>query len=140
MSGHLRAPSNGDLSNTYRRVKKATAVLLLLLIGADAPLVIDQPEDDLDNAFISESIVQELRASKKSRQFVFATHNANIPVLADAELIAGLVPQGEAGAGHSTIPLETVSSIDMPNVRDSVGEVVEGGREAFDTQRVKYGY
>ncbi|MGC2632657.1 MAG: AAA family ATPase [Candidatus Cybelea sp.] len=120
--------------------QRATAVLLLLLIGADAPLVIDQPEDDLDNAFISESIVQELRSSKRNRQFIFATHNANIPVLADAELIAGLVPEGEAGSGHATIPLETVGSIDMPNVRDLVGQVLEGGREAFDTRRVKYGY
>ncbi|HEY1682153.1 MAG TPA: AAA family ATPase [Candidatus Tumulicola sp.] len=120
--------------------QRATAVLLLLLIGTNAPLVIDQPEDDLDNAFISESIVRELRLSKKSRQFVFATHNANIPVLADAELIAGLFPEGEAGSGHAAIPIETVGSIDLPSVRDLVGQVLEGGRDAFDTRRVKYGY
>src|SRR5690606_27129286 len=70
--------------------QKATAVLLLLLLEANAPLVIDQPEDDLDNRFITESIVPKMREEKRRRQFVFATHNANIPVLGDAELIVGL--------------------------------------------------
>jgi len=62
--------------------QKATAVLLLLLLESDAPLVVDQPEDDLDNRFIADSIVPTMRDEKKKRQFIFSTHNANIPCLA----------------------------------------------------------
>ena len=69
--------------------QKATAILLLLLLESDAPLVVDQPEDDLDNRFITEGIVPRMREEKRRRQFLFATHNANIPVLGDAELIVG---------------------------------------------------
>ena len=70
--------------------QKATAVLLLLLLESDAPLIVDQPEDDLDNHFIADCIVPAMREEKRKRQFVFSTHNANIPVLGDAEQIVGL--------------------------------------------------
>ena len=60
--------------------QKATAVLLLLLLESDAPLVVDQPEDDLDNRFITEGVVPRMREEKQRRQFIFSTHNANIPV------------------------------------------------------------
>lgn len=66
--------------------QKATAVLLLLLLDSPGPLLIDQPEDDLDNRFITDGIVPQIKREKRRRQFVFATHNANIPVLGDAEL------------------------------------------------------
>ena len=69
--------------------QKATAVLLLLLLESDAPLIVDQPEDDLDNRFITQGVVPRMREEKRRRQFIFSTHNANIPVLADAELILG---------------------------------------------------
>ena len=81
--------------------QKATAVLLLLLLESDAPLIVDQPEDDLDNRFITEGVVPRMRAEKQRRQFVFSTHNANIPVLGDAELIVGLTASGEAERGHA---------------------------------------
>jgi hypothetical protein len=77
--------------------QKATAVLLLLLLESTAPLIIDQPEDDLDNRFIAESIVPAMRQEKRKRQFVFSTHNANIPVLGDSEQIVGLTPVAEGG-------------------------------------------
>jgi ATPase subunit of ABC transporter with duplicated ATPase domains len=120
--------------------QKATAVLLLLLLESDAPLVVDQPEDDLDNRFITEGIVPKMREEKRRRQFVFATHNANIPVLGDAELILGLQAAGEAGQGKAEIPREHMGSIDSEAVRDLVGEVLEGGRAAFEMRRLKYGY
>ena len=63
------------------------AVLLLIMQASDAPLLVDQPEDDLDNRFIYDDVVKRLRAAKSHRQFVVATHNANIPVLGDAEQI-----------------------------------------------------
>lgn len=121
--------------------QKATAVLLLLLLESDAPLVVDQPEDDLDNRFITEGIVPKMREEKRRRQFIFATHNANIPVLGDAELIVGLTASGEAGQeGKSRIPKEHMGSIDARSVRELVEEVLEGGREAFEMRRLKYGF
>jgi DNA repair ATPase RecN len=121
--------------------QKATAVLLLLLLESDAPLVVDQPEDDLDNRFITEGVVPKMREEKRRRQFVFATHNANIPVLGDAELIVGLTASGEAGQeGRARIPKEHMGSIDARPVRELVEEVLEGGREAFEMRRLKYGF
>jgi DNA repair ATPase RecN len=121
--------------------QKATAVLLLLLLESDAPLVVDQPEDDLDNRFITEGVVPKMREEKRRRQFVFATHNANIPVLGDAELIIGLAASGEAGQeGKAGIRQEHMGSIDARSVRELVEEVLEGGRAAFEMRRMKYGF
>lgn len=121
--------------------QKATAVLLLLLLEGDAPLIVDQPEDDLDNRFVTDTIVPRMRAEKRRRQFVFATHNANIPVLGDAEQIVGLSPAGDA-VGDGTIKLrpEHMGSIDSRPVREMVEEVLEGGKEAFERRRAKYGF
>lgn len=120
--------------------QKATAVLLLLLLESDAPLVVDQPEDDLDNRFITESVVPRMREEKQRRQFVFSTHNANIPVLGDAELIVGLTASGEADGGRARLRPEHVGSIDSRPVRELVEEILEGGKEAFERRRRKYGF
>ncbi len=120
--------------------QKATAVLLLLLLESDAPLIVDQPEDDLDNRFITEGIVPRMREEKQRRQFIFSTHNANIPVLGDAEMILGLSASGEAGGGSARIALEHMGSIDSQSVRELVEEILEGGRDAFETRRRKYGF
>ncbi|MBI4493241.1 MAG: AAA family ATPase [Chloroflexi bacterium] len=120
--------------------QKATAVLLLLLLESDAPLIVDQPEDDLDNRFITEGIVPRMREEKQRRQFVFSTHNANIPVLGDAELIVGLSASGEAERGHARMAPEHMGSIDSRPVRELVEEILEGGKEAFELRRRKYGF
>ena len=120
--------------------QKATAVLLLLLLESDAPLVIDQPEDDLDNRFITESVVPRMREAKRNRQFVFSTHNANIPVLGDAEMILGMMASGEAATGRGRVPIEHMGSIDAPKVRQVVEELLEGGRDAFERRRRRYGF
>ena len=120
--------------------QKATAVLLLLLLESDAPLVIDQPEDDLDNRFITDGVVPRIREEKRRRQFVFSTHNANIPVLGDAELILGLDASGEASDGQAFIVPEHRGSIDSPSVRILVEEILEGGKNAFEIRRRKYGF
>jgi len=117
--------------------QKATAVLLLLLLDSDAPLVVDQPEDDLDNRFITESIVPKMREEKRRRQFVFATHNANIPVLGDAELIVGLAARSDGNGG---LTAKHMGAIDSRGVRELVEEVLEGGRRAFELRRQKYGF
>jgi hypothetical protein len=120
--------------------QKATAVLLLLLLESDAPLVVDQPEDDLDNRFITEGVVPRMRDEKQRRQFIFSTHNANIPVLGDAELIVGLSASGEAEHGRARIAPEHMGSIDAQPVRELVEEILEGGKEAFERRRRKYGF
>ncbi len=120
--------------------QKATAVLLLLLLESDAPLIVDQPEDDLDNRFITEGVVPRMREEKQRRQFVFSTHNANIPVLGDAELIIGLSASGEAERGHARIAPEHMGSIDSKPVRELMEEILEGGKEAFEMRRRKYGF
>ena len=120
--------------------QKATAVLLLLLLESEAPLVVDQPEDDLDNRFITESVVPIMRQEKRRRQFVFSTHNANIPVLGDAELILGLAASGEAKDGRAKIAREHMGSIDSKSVRELVEDILEGGKDAFEIRRSKYGF
>lgn len=120
--------------------QKATTILLLLLLESDAPLIIDQPEDDLDNFFIAEGIVPRMREEKLRRQFIFSTHNANIPVLGDAELIVGLRASGEAAEGRGEIPVEWMGSIDDEKVRLNVEQILEGGRDAFEIRRAKYGF
>ncbi|MEA2238446.1 MAG: hypothetical protein QOC81_3170 [Thermoanaerobaculia bacterium] len=114
--------------------QKSTAILLLLLLNDDHPFIIDQPEDDLDNRFIYEDIVTRLRASKEQRQFIVATHNANIPVLGDAEQIVVL------SATSDRTHVECAGSIDDPAVQESVKHILEGGPQAFEMRRKKYGF
>ncbi len=120
--------------------QKATAVLLLLLLESETPLIVDQPEDDLDNRFITEGVVPIMRQEKRRRQFVLSTHNANIPVLGDAELILGLAASGEGKEGHAKIRTEHMGSIDSTPVRELVEEILEGGKDAFEMRRSKYGF
>jgi ABC-type lipoprotein export system ATPase subunit len=120
--------------------QKATALLYLLLLESEGPLVLDQPEDNLDNRFISEGVVPKIRSEKRRRQFIFSTHNANIPVLGDAELILVMRAIGEAGDGHADVPPENMGAIDKATVARLVEEILEGGKEAFETRRLKYGF
>ncbi len=113
---------------------------MLLLFESEEPLVVDQPEDDLDNRFITEGIVPIMRQEKQHRQFVFSTHNANIPVLGDAELILGLAATGEAREGFAKIADEHRGSIDAGAVRELVEEILEGGKAAFEMRYSKYGF
>ena len=133
-------PPNWQTLEELSKGQKATAVLLLLLLESDAPLIVDQPEDDLDNRFITEGIVPKMREEKRSRQFLFSTHNANIPVLGDAELILGLTATGEATLGKAQIAPEQMGSIDSQSVQELVKDLLEGGQDAFETRRLKYGF
>lgn len=114
--------------------QQCTAILHLLLLDNRDPLVMDQPEDNLDNAFIAERIVRELRRAKTQRQFIFATHNANIPVFGDAEWI-GVFTATDA---HGSLAADAQGSIDVPAIRDSVATILEGGRDAFMQRKAKY--
>ena len=116
--------------------QQCTAILHLLLLDNSDPLIMDQPEDNLDNAFIAERIVQELRAAKTERQFLFATHNANIPVFGDAEWIGAC----SAEEDRAEMPIGAQGSIDIPTIRDQVASILEGGKEAFMQRKEKYGF
>jgi hypothetical protein len=79
-----------------------------------------------------------MREEKRRRQFIFATHNANIPVLGDAELIVGLTASGEAGNGRGIMAPTRMGAIDVAAVKSMVEVVLEGGKTAFEKRRMKY--
>ncbi|MEK7727279.1 MAG: TrlF family AAA-like ATPase [candidate division KSB1 bacterium] len=120
--------------------QRATAILLMLFPQNGAPLVIDQPEDDLDNRFIAEQVIPKLREEKQRRQFIFATHNANLPVLGDAELIVALEARGDSQLGQAQILESNLGAIDRESVKLCVEQVLEGGKQAFEKRRAKYGF
>lgn len=131
-SGPRELRSLDDLSKGQR----ATALLLLLLGASQAPLVIDQPEDDLDNRFVYDGIVQRLRELKGTRQIIASTHNANVPVLGDAELIVALEGDGQHGW-----PVEDgVGSLDDATIRALAESLLEGGPAAFNARQHLYGF
>ena len=116
--------------------QRATALLLLLLGASDAPLIIDQPEDDLDNNFVYKGIVQNLRSLKGKRQIIVSTHNANVPVLGDAELIVALESDGTHGRPSS----EGIGSLDDSAIRALAENILEGGPAAFNARHHLYGF
>jgi hypothetical protein len=116
--------------------QQCTAILHLLLLDNRDPLIMDQPEDNLDNAFIAERIVKELLSAKTERQFLFATHNANIPVFGDAEWIGVCSASGD----RAEMPSDMQGSIDVPEIRDHVAGILEGGKEAFTQRKAMYGF
>lgn len=81
-----------------------------------------------------------MRKGKRKRQFVFSIHNANIPVLGDAELILGFTAERVVESDQSTIDLRHMASIDSQPVRELVEEILEGGKVAFEIRRSKYGF
>lgn len=112
------------------------SILLAILIHSKSkcPLIIDQPEDNLDSEFIYKTIVANLKKIKEKRQVIIVTHNANIAVLGDAELIIPL-------KSTSLKSLVTNSgSIDRPETRDLCCEILEGGALAFKRRREIYGF
>lgn len=112
------------------RGQKCTAILPLLLARRDTPLVIDQPEDNLDNHFIYETVVESIRRLKPHRQMIFITHNANIPVLAEADLVVALDSDGRTGRVTKRGTLD--------DCREEVIDLLEGGKTAFDMRRQRY--
>ncbi len=117
--------------------QKSTAILLLTLQSGSEPLLIDQPEDDLDNRFVYDDVVQRLRSAKRRRQLVVATHNANIPVLGDAEQILVLeAVSADPPRGH----VSAHGPMDDAGVRSAAEQILEGGEQAFRKRREKYGW
>jgi chromosome segregation protein len=111
--------------------QRASAMMLFLLSQTDHDLLlIDQPEDDLDSQTVYEEVVKLVRDIKKGRQFILATHNANFPVLGDAEIVA-------ACAYEETITVEA-GSIDTKAAQGKIVSIMEGGKEAFKRRKTIY--
>ena len=119
-------------SSTLSTGQKCTTILPILLLESESPLLIDQPEDNLDNRFIYEAVVKSVKNVKNKRQLLFVTHNPNIPVLGDAERVFVLTSTGKKGS------LERSGNVD--ECRSDVETILEGGREAFKLRMERYGH
>lgn len=117
--------------------QQATALLKTLLNQGGPPLIIDQPEEDLDNPVMLEIVAQVWQAKQK-RQLIFASHNANLVVNGDAELVAWCDYRTAGDQSRGTIAGE--GAIDIPTVRDAIKAIMEGGEAAFNLRKEKYGF
>ncbi|MBI5605712.1 MAG: AAA family ATPase [Deltaproteobacteria bacterium] len=120
----------GDLSTG----QKNTAILSLLLARGHGPVLIDQPEDELDSEFLYQELVPMLRKAKIQRQLIIVTHNANLPVNGDAELVYTL----EARGGKGTCRAQ--GGLDRSEVTRAVLDIMEGSKEAFIKRKEKYNF
>jgi len=112
--------------------QRASALVLFILSQRDNDLImIDQPEDDLDNQVIYNEIIKKIRERKNNVQFIFATHNANIPVLGDSEQVISV------SFDDKRISFES-GSIDNNNIQNKIVDIMEGGQEAFNKRTLIY--
>jgi len=111
--------------------QKGTVLLKILLAEEDTPLIIDQPEENLDNEFIYETLVGAFRDAKLTRQVIIATHNANLVVNTDAEQVI------VANYDDNTIGFES-GSLENSDIRERVTTILEGGEEAFRRREERY--
>jgi len=109
--------------------QRCSAMLPIVTLTSDAPIIIDQPEDNLDNRLVSRAIFKILSKLKESRQIILATHNPNILVSGDSEQVIVLKSNGE---------VEDFGSIDKQSIVKNIIELMEGGKEAFERRRKKY--
>ena len=112
--------------------ERAVAMLKLYLAYDDVPLLIDQPEEGLDNSYISTELVETLRRAKKKRQIIIATHNANLVVNTDAEQI--IVAEYRDGRISYTS-----GALENPEIREKIITILEGGKQAFENREKKLG-
>lgn len=113
--------------------QRSAALLAFLLAFGEEPLVLDQPEDDLDNHLIYDLIVRQIRQNKLRRQLIVVTHNPNVVVNGDAELVHGM----EFGDGQCFV--RQSGALQEKDVREEVCRVMEGGREAFERRWKRLG-
>jgi len=113
--------------------QRAIVLLKIILAYDDKPLLIDQPEEDLDNRYIYEHLVEAFKKAKNKRQILIATHNANLAVNTDAEQI--IVAKYENGS----ISYE-LGTLENPKTKKDLKQILEGGDAAFRKREEKYGY
>jgi predicted ATPase len=112
--------------------QRASALIIFILTLKENDLIIiDQPEDDLDNQTIYLDVISELKKLKNKTQFIFATHNPNIPVLGDCEQIIS------CSFNNNTIDTK-IGSIDSKEIQKNIVDIMEGGDEAFNQRKMIY--
>lgn len=119
-------------SPNFSTGQRCTTILPILLLQSERPLLIDQPEDNLDNAFVYETVVKALQQVKASRQVIFVTHNPNIPVLGQADRVFVFSSDGAQGS--------VSKSGTVDDCKDEIERILEGGREAFEQRYKRYGH
>lgn len=112
--------------------QKTTAILTYLLSHGVIPLILDQPEDDLDNRLVYELVVDRLRRAKESRQIIVVTHNANIPVNGDSELIISMSSESK------TLKVLCSGTVEQPQIKKEICDVMEGTEQAFEMRSRRY--
>lgn len=112
--------------------QKTTAVLTFILSQSGCPLLLDQPEDDLDNRLVCDLVVEKIKAIKEKRQVIVITHNANIPVIGDSEYIVTMDSSSRYLKEHSDGMVEDAA------VRTDICEIMEGGEDAFAKRALRY--
>ncbi|SFK23131.1 PHP domain [Halobacillus dabanensis] len=134
----LRTPNKIEIKYHGKPIAKhsigqrASALVLFILSQKDNNLImIDQPEDDLDNQVIYNEIIRKVKERKPEVQFIFATHNANIPVLGDSEQVIAV------SYDEKQISTET-GSVDNKDIQTKIVDIMEGGQEAFNKRTQIY--
>jgi len=112
--------------------QKCTTILPILLMDSENPLLIDQPEDNLDNRFVFETVVGSIGKIKQRRQLIFVTHNPNIPVLGDADKVFVLDSDGTTA--------RKVNEGSVDHCKDNIVTLLEGGEDAFKRRKERYSY
>ncbi len=112
--------------------QRCTVVLPIVLRHTERMLIVDQPEDHIDNAFIADTLIQAVLARDPNGQIIFTSHNANIPVLGNANHVVQLGSDGKRGFSLAASGLET------PTVVHAITSVMEGGLQAFEQRRSFY--
>ena len=131
----------GTGENDYRGIsqisagQRCTAIFPILLKQQAGPLVVDQPEDNLDNRHIASSIAPVLLDDKRSRQVIFTSHNANLVVLSDPELIVTF----EGNASNGAIEEQGFLATPTSPITKHVLDILDGGEQALALRRQKYG-
>mgnify|MGYP000055107871 CR=1 FL=1 len=130
---------NGEIDiNEGSPGQKSAAILAFILNSGENPLIIDQPEDDLDNSLIYSLVVKSIRKMKSKRQIIIVTHNPNIPVLGDAE---GIIVLERNNQGKVTFRKnKKAGCIEEKLIREGICEIMEGGEDAFRKREQKYQY
>lgn len=117
--------------------QQATALLQVLLNQDGPPLIIDQPEDDLDNQVIFD-IVEKLWTARSRRQIIVSSHNANLVVNGDADLV--VCCDYRRSGDHSGGQIKYRGAIDVEQIRDEVKRVMEGGERAFQLRKANMAF
>jgi len=126
----LKDGAEYKMSSALSTGQKCTTILPILLLDNENPLLVDQPEDNLDNRFIFQTVVANIHKVKPTRQLIFVTHNPNIPVLGEASRVFVMESDGEHGAKTSE------GTVD--ECKQSIVTLLEGGEDAFRKRGERY--